>query len=146
MMVPVWTEWWLRPVRRAARVGEHRAVVWNWLYLSPFLARLSKVGVLTGPPKGPDAPKPTSSSNTSKTFGAPAGAWSGWVKSGLESLTSIVIAPLNDCGGGSTSGVSPDLGWVVVCCALALISSPPSVAHTATSTAIVRVIVFCIAS
>jgi hypothetical protein len=29
------TEWWLRPVSSAARVGEHRAVVWNWLYRSP---------------------------------------------------------------------------------------------------------------
>jgi hypothetical protein len=25
------TEWWFRPVRRHARVGEHRAVVWKLL-------------------------------------------------------------------------------------------------------------------
>ena len=28
-------EWWLRPVFSACRVGEHRAVVWNWLYIRP---------------------------------------------------------------------------------------------------------------
>ena len=31
MMIPVAAEWWLRPERSAARVGEQRAVVWNWL-------------------------------------------------------------------------------------------------------------------
>src|SRR5215471_4231878 len=25
------TEWWLRPVIRAARVGEHSAAEWNWV-------------------------------------------------------------------------------------------------------------------
>jgi hypothetical protein len=30
-MLPVWALWWLRPVSSAARVGEHSAVVWNWL-------------------------------------------------------------------------------------------------------------------
>jgi hypothetical protein len=28
---PVFTEWWLRPVSNAARVGEHIAMVRNWL-------------------------------------------------------------------------------------------------------------------
>jgi hypothetical protein len=28
-MPPIPTEWWLRPVIRAALVGEHNAVVWN---------------------------------------------------------------------------------------------------------------------
>ena len=28
---PILFIWWLRPLRSAARVGEQRAVVWNWL-------------------------------------------------------------------------------------------------------------------
>ena len=31
MIAPVFTVWWLRPVRIAMRVGEQSAVVWNWL-------------------------------------------------------------------------------------------------------------------
>jgi hypothetical protein len=30
-MTPKPTEWWLRPVIRAARVGEQSAVEWNWV-------------------------------------------------------------------------------------------------------------------
>jgi len=30
-MLPLATEWWLRPVISAALVGEHNAVVWNML-------------------------------------------------------------------------------------------------------------------
>jgi hypothetical protein len=41
---PIPTEWWFRPVSRAWRVGEQRAVVWKRLYLSPFAASLSAVG------------------------------------------------------------------------------------------------------
>jgi hypothetical protein len=33
VMVPLWTLWWLRPVSRAARVGEQSAVVWKRVYL-----------------------------------------------------------------------------------------------------------------
>ena len=33
-MTPIPTLWWLRPVSVAARVGEHRAVVWNRLYFT----------------------------------------------------------------------------------------------------------------
>ena len=71
------TEWWLRPVSSAWRVGEHSAVVWKRLYLRPFAASRSAVGVFTGPPKALDAAKPTSSSRTTSTFGAPAGGRSG---------------------------------------------------------------------
>jgi len=39
------TEWWLRPVRSAARVVEHIAVVWNPVSLSPRRAIASIVGV-----------------------------------------------------------------------------------------------------
>ena len=31
VMTPLFTAWWLRPVRSAARVGEQRAVVWKRL-------------------------------------------------------------------------------------------------------------------
>jgi len=67
----------LRPLRRAARVGEQIAVVWKRVYLSPCAARRSAVGVLHGPPKALDAPKPTSSSRITSTFGAPDGGRNG---------------------------------------------------------------------
>jgi len=35
------TAWWLRPVIRHARVGEHRLVTWKWLYRSPPAASAS---------------------------------------------------------------------------------------------------------
>jgi hypothetical protein len=31
VMLPIPTEWWLRPLSSAARVGAHSAVVWNRL-------------------------------------------------------------------------------------------------------------------
>ena len=71
------TEWWLRPVSSAWRVGEQSAVVWKRLYLQPVAARRSAVGVAQGPPKALEAPKPTSSSRTTSTFGAPSGGRSG---------------------------------------------------------------------
>ena len=71
------TLWWLRPVISAARVGEHSAVVWNRVYFSPRPATRSAVGISHGPPKALPAPKPTSSNNTSNTFGAPAGGRTG---------------------------------------------------------------------
>ena len=77
MIPPIPTEWWLRPVSRACRVGEQSAVVWKRLYFSPLAAKRSAVGVLHGPPKALDAPKPTSSSRTTSTFGAPSGGRSG---------------------------------------------------------------------
>ena len=76
-MPPIPTEWWLRPVSSAWRVGEQSAVVWKRLYLSPFAASRSAVGVAHGPPKALEAPKPTSSSRMMRTFGAPAGGRSG---------------------------------------------------------------------
>src|SRR3954453_515255 len=79
VMLPMPAEWCLRPVRRAWRVGAHRAVVWNRLYRSPPAARRSAVGVLQGPPKALDAPKPTSSRRTTNTLGAPAGGRNGWM-------------------------------------------------------------------
>src|SRR4029078_1409654 len=72
-MPPIPTEWWLRPLSRAALVGEQRAVVWNRLNLRPSAARRSAVGVKMGPPNADEAPKPVSSMRTTRTFGAPAG-------------------------------------------------------------------------
>jgi hypothetical protein len=71
------TVWWLRPLSRAARVGAHSAVVWNRVYRRPALASRSAVGIRHGPPKALEAPKPTSSSSTTSTLGAPAGGRSG---------------------------------------------------------------------
>ena len=78
-MLPMPTEWWLRPVSSADRVGEHSAVVWKRLYLSPALASRSKFGVWHGPPNALDAPKPTSSMSTIRTLGAPFGGRSGTI-------------------------------------------------------------------
>jgi hypothetical protein len=41
VMLPIPTEWWLRPVNRACRVGAHSAVVWNRLKRSPPAASRS---------------------------------------------------------------------------------------------------------
>jgi hypothetical protein len=72
------TEWWLRPVSNACRVGEHNAVVWKRLYYRrPFAASRSAVGVAHGPPNALDAPKPVSSIRTMSTFGACSGGRSG---------------------------------------------------------------------
>src|ERR1700683_2914634 len=77
VMLPIETEWWLRPVSRACLVGAHRAVVWKRVYFSPRLANLSAFGVLQGPPKALEAPKPMSSSKITRTLGAPSGGRSG---------------------------------------------------------------------
>src|SRR4026207_1741170 len=71
-MLPMPTEWGLRPVSSAGRVGAHSAVVWKRLYVRPPAASRSAVGVLHGPPKALDAPQPTSSRSTTRTVGAPA--------------------------------------------------------------------------
>ena len=71
MMLPMATEWWLRPVSRACRVGAHNAVVWNRVYFRPRSASRSAFGVWHGPPKALEAPKPMSSSRTTRTLGAP---------------------------------------------------------------------------
>src|SRR5215471_10539502 len=98
-MTPVLQLWWLRPVIRAARVGEHSAVVWKRLYLSPRLASLSNVGVGIGPPKVLDAPKPTSSVMMSSTLGAPLGGLTSLGKSGLDSSAFRSMSPLNGASG-----------------------------------------------
>ena len=54
-------------------------MVWNRLSLSPPAASRSATGVLHGPPNADEAPKPTSSSSTISTLGAPAGGRSGTI-------------------------------------------------------------------
>src|ERR1044072_6233326 len=79
----------------AARVGEQSAVVWKRVYFSPCPASRSAVGVWHGPPNALDAPKPTSSSRMTSTFGAPAGGRSGLIGGNfvLGSLASYVVRP-----------------------------------------------------
>src|SRR6476619_5788 len=84
-MTPIPTVWWLRPVSNAARVGAHRAVVWKRLYFRPLPASRSAVGVAHGPPNALEAAKPTSSSRTTSTFGAPSGGRSGWIGGNVAS-------------------------------------------------------------
>src|SRR5262249_47695622 len=82
--------------------GEQSAVVWKRLYLSPFAASRSAVGVEHGPPKALDAAKPTSSSSTISTFGAPAGGRSGSIGANVAvgSFASRIVGP-----GSSRSGI-----------------------------------------
>jgi hypothetical protein len=77
VMPPIPTVWWLRPVSNACLVGEHSAVVWKRLNFNPSAASRSAVGVVHGPPKALEAPKPVSSIRTMSTFGAPSGGRSG---------------------------------------------------------------------
>ena len=76
-------------------MGEQSAVVWKRLYLSPFAASRSAFGVSIGPPKALEAPKPTSSIRTMRTFGAPSGGRSGSIGGNVVagSLASYVVSP-----------------------------------------------------
>ena len=58
VIAPMPTEWWLRPVSIAWRVGEHSAVVWKRLSFRPFAASRSAIGVLHGPPNADDGAEP----------------------------------------------------------------------------------------
>src|SRR5207247_2330211 len=99
MMAPALLTWELRPVRSAVRVGEQSAVVWKLLKRRPPAASLSRVGILIGPPKALDWPKPMSSSRTTTTFGAPWGAFTSKRAGGLTSraLSSVTTG---GCGSG----------------------------------------------
>src|SRR5262245_46260745 len=137
--------WWLRPVKSAARVGEHSAVVWKWLYFSPFLATRSKFGVGIGPPKVLVAPKPVSSVRMSGMFGAPLGAATPLGKADLDSLALRPMTPPN--GGSGTGrmgeppigGFSADLSCAERLAGGALATSQPSTAPAATVIRIVGV-------
>src|SRR4051812_30977226 len=110
VMTPIPTEWWLRPDSKAARVGAHSAVVWKRLYFKPLPASRSAVGVAHGPPNALDAAKPTSSSRTTSTLGAPPGGRSGSIagNDAPGSLASYGSVPSNGLSGiGSTSRRGP---------------------------------------
>ena len=95
VMLPIPTEWWLRPVSMACRVGAHSAVVWNRLNFRPPAASRSAVGVAHGPPNALEAPNPTSSSRMTRTFGAPFGGVNGTI-GGYDvsgSFASYVVRP-----------------------------------------------------
>ena len=105
-MPPIPTLWWLRPESRAARVGEHSAVVWKRVNLTPALATRSKFGVSHGPPKALEDPNPASSMRMIRTFGAPAGGRTGSIggKTVSGSFASYVVTPTYlRSGMGSTS-------------------------------------------
>src|SRR3954453_2922249 len=106
VMTPIPTEWWLRPDSSAARVGAHSAVVWKRLYFRPFPASRSPVGGAHGPPNGLAAAKPTSSSNTTSTLGAPAGGRSGSIagNDASGSLASYGGVPSNGVWGAGRAG------------------------------------------
>lgn len=64
----------LRPVSRHDRVGEHRAVVWNWEKVIPASAIRRIFGISISPPNTSQDPYPMSSHTMYSTFGAPARA------------------------------------------------------------------------
>jgi hypothetical protein len=100
------TAWWLRPESSAARVGEQSAVVWKRVYFRPVAASRSALGVRHGPPNALDAPKPTSSSRTISTLGAPVGGRSGRIGGNFVSgsFASSVVRPTGLRSGiGNTS-------------------------------------------
>ena len=98
-MTPKPTEWWLRPVSSAARVGEHSDVVWKFVYRSPLAASRSSVGVGITPPKVDGAPKPTSSVMINRMLGAPLGGTIRAGHAGLDCSAFSPICPWNGCGG-----------------------------------------------
>ena len=70
-------------------------MVWKFAYLTPMSAIRVIVGVSTGPPKQSIVPKPTSSQQMKRTFGAPSGAFGAryGAQSGSESRMSSAILP-----------------------------------------------------
>ena len=91
----MFTEWWLRPVSSAWRVGEHSAVVWKRVNFSPLFASRSAFGVGMGPPNALEAPKPQSSIRMTSTLGAPFGGRSGSIGGNAVSgsFASYVVRP-----------------------------------------------------
>src|SRR6516225_9353848 len=100
VITPKPTEWWLRPVISAARVGEQSAVEWKFVYRKPSLAMRSRAGVGMTPPKVDGAPKPTSSVIMSRTFGAPLGGTTRAGHAGFDCAALRLISPWKGGGGG----------------------------------------------
>lgn len=101
-ITPMLALWWLRPVSSACRVGEHSAVVWNRVNVTPSAAKRSAAGISRGPPKALDAPKPMSSTRTIRTFGAPSGGRSGG--SGAGALASRASTGVSVGASGTVIG------------------------------------------
>lgn len=93
------TECALRPVINAAREAAQTGVAWKSVNRSPSAARLSKFGVIAGPPNAPTWPKPMSSPIMSRMLGAPSGALTACGQSGVESSRRVAILPLNTGSG-----------------------------------------------
>src|SRR5665213_471323 len=87
------TEWWLRPVRRAARVGEQSGVTWKLANRSPPFARASMFGVSKSEPKQLKCEKPRSSINITTMLGALAFGCDGAGHHGTESASVRPIVP-----------------------------------------------------
>ena len=97
-------------------MGEQSAVVLNSLYLIPFAASASSVGVGIGPPNALEAPKPTSSVRMSKMLGAPAGGWIGCGKSGFEFSRRSPDLALEDRVRERQHGNARRSRWLVASC------------------------------
>src|SRR5262245_34429608 len=106
----------------AARVGEHSAVEWKFVYRSPALAMRSSAGVGIIPPKVLGAAKPTSSVIISSTLGAFLGGTTRGAHHGFDCAALSLITPPNFGSGGgscfpSMVSVAPgEPGVPVICC------------------------------
>src|SRR5215470_17852536 len=101
-ITPKPTEWWLRPVMSAARVGEQSAVEWKLVYRRPLFAIRSSAGVGITPPNVLGTPYPASSVMIRSTFGAPFGGTMRAGQYGSEPFVVRSILPPNFCGGGGS--------------------------------------------
>src|ERR1700743_3381128 len=100
----------LRPVSSDARVGEHRAVVWNCDSRTPRSAIRVMAGISTRPPKQSHVAMPVSSHTRYRMLGASCGAVgaANGPQSGSESRISSSILPLNSVAiAGLTLVVDP---------------------------------------
>src|SRR5271170_4188761 len=125
-MTPVCTEWWLRPVMSAARVGEQSAVEWKAVYRRPAWAMRSSVGVGMTPPNVLGAAKPTSSVMMRRTLGAPLGGLTCGGHQGFDCARVGCTTPPNLAGGRGRCVESTDVaaagepGAVLTCPAVRL--------------------------
>ena len=93
------TEWWLRPVSNAWRVGELMRGGVETVILQPGCSQLFSGRHRQGPPKALEAPNPTSSIRMSRTLGAPFGAVTSLGNSLMESLALRLMNPPKGCSG-----------------------------------------------
>ena len=101
-MTPKPTEWWLRPVIAAARVGEQSEVEKMRLKRSPSSASASIAGVGMTPPKVLGTAKPASSVMIIRMSGASFGGTTRGGHQGVDcSASSLITPPKAGAGGGS---------------------------------------------